>query len=203
MIINDGVNIYLQEVENLLIGHPDVADVALVGVPDEEVGEAVKAAVQRVPGGDPDAVVAERWIAFCRNRLSPVKRPRSVDFRDELPRHPNGKHYKRLLKDEYWSGHRSRILRPAHSGPGPRPVHDRSEPMTLTKLTHDQIDVLSLAFWGPRGRGAGESVQCAAQDVFPDPYSFDFTRPPNDHVAFGGGGSHQLPDLRSGNPRTR
>ncbi|MEV4257197.1 acyl-CoA synthetase, partial [Spirillospora sp. NPDC049652] len=104
MIISGGVNIYPQEAENVLAVHPDVADVAVIGVPDEEMGEAVKAVVQPV---DPDRAgpgLEAELIAYCRDRLADYKCPRTVDFRDGLPRHPTGKLYKRLLRDEYWKG---------------------------------------------------------------------------------------------------
>ncbi|MFC4585886.1 AMP-binding protein [Sphaerisporangium corydalis] len=102
MIISGGVNVYPQEAENVLSVHPKVADVAVFGVPDEEMGEAVKAVVQPAdPAGAGPALEAE-LIAYCRDHLAAYKCPKSVDFRDELPRHPTGKLYKRLLKDEYW-----------------------------------------------------------------------------------------------------
>ena len=107
MIISGGVNIYPQESENVLIGHPRVADVAVFGVPHPEFGEEVKAVVQPVsmPASDADRLALEReLIEFCRASLADYKCPRSVDFRAELPRHPTGKLYKRLLKDEYWTG---------------------------------------------------------------------------------------------------
>jgi fatty-acyl-CoA synthase len=109
MIISGGVNIYPQEAENVLTMHPAVFDVAVIGVPNDDFGEEVKAVVQPV---DPEAAgpdLAAELIAFCRARLADVKCPRTVDFRDELPRHPTGKLYKRLLKDEYWAGRQSRI----------------------------------------------------------------------------------------------
>ncbi|MDQ3738913.1 MAG: AMP-binding protein [Actinomycetota bacterium] len=105
MIISGGVNIYPQEAENRLVTHPDVIDVAVFGVPNEEFGEEVKAVVQplEMPADDGRAAALEReLIAYCRQTLADVKCPRSVDFRDELPRHPTGKLYKRLLRDEYW-----------------------------------------------------------------------------------------------------
>lgn len=105
MIISGGVNIYPQESENLLVTHPKVIDVAVFGVPNDDFGEEVKAVVQPVemPVDDHAATLLEReLIAFCREHLADVKCPRSVDFRTELPRHPTGKLYKRLLKDEYW-----------------------------------------------------------------------------------------------------
>ena len=101
-IISGGVNIYPQETEDVLIGHPDVADAAVFGVPNAEMGEEVKAVVQLEPGVQADAAMAEALIAHCRARLSHIKAPRSVDFRDALPRTPTGKLIKRKLKDEYW-----------------------------------------------------------------------------------------------------
>jgi long-chain acyl-CoA synthetase len=105
MIITGGVNVYPQESENLLVTHPAVADVAVFGVPNDDFGEEVKAVVQpmEMPADDDAAAELEReLIRFCREHLADVKCPRSVDFRAELPRHPTGKLYKRLLKDEYW-----------------------------------------------------------------------------------------------------
>jgi long-chain acyl-CoA synthetase len=107
MIITGGVNIYPQEAENVLTMHPCVIDVAVIGIPNEDFGEEVKAVVQpaEMPTDDVSAADLERTlIAFCRGQLADVKCPRSVDFRAELPRHPTGKLYKRLLKDEYWAG---------------------------------------------------------------------------------------------------
>ncbi|MBI1179713.1 MAG: AMP-binding protein [Alphaproteobacteria bacterium] len=110
MIVSGGVNIYPQEAENVLIGHPMVGDVAVIGVPDEEFGEQVKAVVvPRTPPADPDALAAE-LVAYCRARLSPIKCPRSVDFAAELPRSDAGKLLKRVLKERYWAGHASFIL---------------------------------------------------------------------------------------------
>ncbi len=105
MIISGGVNVYPQEAENLLVTHPKVIDVAVFGIPDDDFGEQVKAVVQPVEmPADADAALAlsAELISFCREHLADVKCPRSIDFRDELPRHPTGKLYKRLLKDEYW-----------------------------------------------------------------------------------------------------
>ncbi len=106
MIISGGVNIYPQEAENALITHEKVVDVAVFGVPNDEFGEEVKAVVQPVEMPADDAVAAalsSELIQYCRTQLADVKCPRSVDFREELPRHPTGKLYKRLLKDEYWA----------------------------------------------------------------------------------------------------
>jgi long-chain acyl-CoA synthetase len=102
MIISGGVNIYPQEVENLLVTHPKVADVAVIGVPNEEFGEEVKAVVQPMDMREAGRALAEELIAFCRATLSHIKCPKSVDFEAELPRHPTGKLYKRLLRDRYW-----------------------------------------------------------------------------------------------------
>jgi acyl-CoA synthetase (AMP-forming)/AMP-acid ligase II len=104
MIISGGVNIYPQEAENLLAMHPKVDDVAVFGIPDPEMGEAVHAVVQPAQGFEGTPELSAELIAYCRDRLAHFKCPRSVDFRDELPRHPTGKLYKRLLKDEYWEG---------------------------------------------------------------------------------------------------
>jgi fatty-acyl-CoA synthase len=110
MIISGGVNIYPQEAENVLAGHPAVADVAVFGVPDAEMGEAVKAVVQlgdSAAGGDD---LEAELIAYCQSELATYKCPRTVDFVDELPRDPNGKLYKRLLRERYWQGHESRVI---------------------------------------------------------------------------------------------
>jgi long-chain acyl-CoA synthetase len=110
MIISGGVNIYPQEAENLLTGHPAVADVAVIGVPDPEMGEAVKAVITLT---DPDAAgpeLAAELLAFCRSELATYKCPRNVDFVDTLPRDDSGKLYKRLLRERYWEGHDSRVI---------------------------------------------------------------------------------------------
>jgi len=110
MIISGGVNIYPQEAENLLITHPKVADVAVIGVPNEDFGEEVKAVVQPLDWADATPQFAEELIAYCRQQLSPIKCPRSIDFDRELPRHPTGKLYKRLIRDRYWAKRESRIV---------------------------------------------------------------------------------------------
>ncbi|MEM7218691.1 MAG: AMP-binding protein [Pseudomonadota bacterium] len=110
MIISGGVNIYPQETENLLISHPKVLDAAVFGVPNEDLGEEVKAVVQALPGVEPGPDLAAELIAYCQENLSRQKCPRSIDFEDELPRLPTGKLYKRLLKDRYWAEHGNRIL---------------------------------------------------------------------------------------------
>jgi long-chain acyl-CoA synthetase len=102
MIISGGVNIYPQEVENLLITHPKVADVAVVGAPHEEMGEQVVAVVQPAPGVEAGEALAAELMAFARENISHVKAPRRIDFMTALPRHDTGKIYKRLIRDGYW-----------------------------------------------------------------------------------------------------
>jgi long-chain acyl-CoA synthetase len=109
MIISGGVNIYPAEVEGVLVTHPAVADAAVFGIPDEEFGEQVKAAVELAPGFEPSEELASDLIAHARVHLAGYKAPRSVDFEDQLPRHPTGKLYKRLLRDRYWEGTGRRI----------------------------------------------------------------------------------------------
>jgi long-chain acyl-CoA synthetase len=110
MIISGGVNIYPQECENLLITHPKIADAAVFGVPNADLGEEVKAVVQPMPGVAPCQALAEELIAFCGQSLSRQKVPRSIDFEEQLPRLPTGKLYKRLLRDRYWGNKTSRIV---------------------------------------------------------------------------------------------
>lgn len=106
MIISGGVNIYPQEVEDQLVLHPRIMDAAVFGVPNEDFGEEVKAVVQPIDWQDASPENKERFekelIEFCKENISHVKCPRSVDFEQELPRHPTGKLLKRLLKDRYW-----------------------------------------------------------------------------------------------------
>ena len=101
VIISGGVNIYPQECENLLVTHHKVLDAAVFGVPNADFGEEVKAVVQPVDMGEAGSELGEELIAFCRQSISPIKCPRSIDFEPELPRRANGKLYKRLLKDNY------------------------------------------------------------------------------------------------------
>ena len=110
MIISGGVNIYPQEIENLLITHPKVADVAVVGAPHEEMGEQVVAVVQPVDWNEAGDDLAAELSAFARANLSHVKSPRRIDFMAELPRHATGKLYKRLLRDAYWGKTDSKIV---------------------------------------------------------------------------------------------
>jgi long-chain acyl-CoA synthetase len=101
MIISGGVNIYPQEAENVLATHPAVADAAVFGIPHDELGEEVKGVVQALPGADAGPELEAELIAYCHERLAKYKCPRTIDFTDELPRHPTGKLYKRLLRDQY------------------------------------------------------------------------------------------------------
>ncbi len=110
MIISGGVNIYPQEIEDCLILHPEVGDVAVFGVPHAECGEAVKAVVEPAPGTAPSPELAEALIEHARSRLAAFKVPRSVDFEAALPRLENGKLYKRLLKDRNWGKRDSQIV---------------------------------------------------------------------------------------------
>jgi long-chain acyl-CoA synthetase len=103
MIISGGVNIYPQEIENHLVTHPKVQDVAVIGGPHEEMGEEVIAVIQPVDMAGADDGLRAELDAYAREKLSGVKIPRRIDFRAELPRHDTGKLYKRLLRDEYWA----------------------------------------------------------------------------------------------------
>ncbi len=102
MIISGGVNIYPQEAESVLIGHPRVADVAVIGVPSEDLGEAVKAVVQLLDPNEAGPALEAELLAYCRRHLAAFKCPRSVDFDPALPRHPTGKLYKQLVRQRYW-----------------------------------------------------------------------------------------------------
>jgi long-chain acyl-CoA synthetase len=110
MIISGGVNIYPQEIENLLIGHPKVADVAVVGAPHEEMGEQVVAVIQPANWADAGPELAAELSGWTRERLSHVKAPRRYDFMEELPRHATGKLYKRLIRDAYWGKTDAKIV---------------------------------------------------------------------------------------------
>ncbi|MCP5026904.1 MAG: AMP-binding protein, partial [Actinomycetia bacterium] len=110
MIIAGGVNIYPQEIEDALVMHPKVADIAVVGIPNPDLGEEVKAVVQLAPGIDPEVAVADEILAYARQHLANYKVPRTIDFEAELPRLETGKLYKRLLRDRYWGNKDSRIV---------------------------------------------------------------------------------------------
>ena len=102
MIISGGVNIYPQETEDCLIKHPKVADVAVFGVPNADMGEEVKAVIQPVNFSEAGSALEKELIAFCQSNISKIKCPKSIDFEKELPREDTGKLKKRLLKDRYW-----------------------------------------------------------------------------------------------------
>jgi long-chain acyl-CoA synthetase len=102
MIISGGVNIYPAEIENVLLTHPKVADAAVFGIPHADWGEEVKAVIEPVSDLDPDEALAADILAFCSDKLARYKTPRSIDFTHDMPRDPNGKLYKRKLRDPYW-----------------------------------------------------------------------------------------------------
>jgi long-chain acyl-CoA synthetase len=104
MIISGGVNIYPQAIEDALILHPKVGDVAVFGVPDAEMGEAVKAVIEPAPGVEPTDELAAELMAFSRARLAHYMAPKSVEFIVEMPRLPTGKLYKKALRETYWTG---------------------------------------------------------------------------------------------------
>jgi acyl-CoA synthetase (AMP-forming)/AMP-acid ligase II len=106
MIVSGGVNIYPAEIEATLVAHPAVGDVAVIGVPDEQWGEAVKAVVELRLGA---RATAEELITFCGERLADYKKPRSVDFVEKLPRNPTGKLLKRIIREPYWKGAKRRV----------------------------------------------------------------------------------------------
>ena len=106
MIISGAENIYPAEVENAIIGHQEIADVAVIGVPDERWGEAVKAIIVLKPDA---TATAEEIVAFARNRIAGYKLPKTIDFVPALPRNPSGKVLRRELRAPYWVGHTRRI----------------------------------------------------------------------------------------------
>ncbi len=107
LIISGGVNVYPAEIEGELVMHPKIADVAVFGVPHEDWGEAIKAVVQPADGVEPSEELTAEILEYAAARLAKFKLPRSVDYLPELPRDPNGKLYKRKLRDPYWEGHRA------------------------------------------------------------------------------------------------
>ena len=110
MIISGGVNIYPQEIENVIVMHPSVADVAVFGVPNDDFGEQVKAVVQPAVGVEPGTALADEILAFSHDHLAGYKIPRSIDFVELLPRDPAGKLFKRHLRDPYWSDRKTQIV---------------------------------------------------------------------------------------------
>ena len=106
MIVSGGENVYPAEVENALFGHPDVADVAVIGVPDERWGEAVKALVVPKPGTSPDPAAI---IAYARERIAAYKAPKTVDFIEVMPRNPSGKILRKDLREPFWKGQARRV----------------------------------------------------------------------------------------------
>jgi long-chain acyl-CoA synthetase len=109
MIIAGGVNIYPSEVEAALLTHPKVADAAVFGIPHADWGEEVKAVIEPAPGAVSGPALAEDILAFCQQNIAKYKCPRSIDFIDVMPRDPNGKLYKRKLRDPYWEGRERKI----------------------------------------------------------------------------------------------
>ncbi len=107
VIVSGGVNVYPQEAENTLASHPMVMDVAVFGVPNEDFGEEVKAVVQPTDMDAAGPELEKELIDYCRSSISPIKCPRSIDFQESLPRHPTGKLYKRLIRDQYLTRDRS------------------------------------------------------------------------------------------------
>jgi len=104
MIISGGANIYPAEIESELIMHPKVADVAVFGIPNDDWGEEVKAVIEPVEGATGGPELEAEIMAYCEERLAKFKRPKTIDFTAEMPRDPNGKLYKRKLRDPYWEG---------------------------------------------------------------------------------------------------
>ncbi len=104
MIISGGANIYPAEIENVLLAHPKVVDAAVFGIPHDDWGEEVKAVVEVADGVQGDDALTAELLAYCRERLAKFKCPRTIDYTTEMPRDPNGKLYKRKLRDPYWQG---------------------------------------------------------------------------------------------------
>ena len=105
MIISGGANIYPAEIENEIMIHPKVADVAVFGIPDEDWGEQIKAIIEPAPGSAAGPELAAEILASLEGRLARMKWPKSIDFIEEMPREPNGKLLKRKLRAPYWEGH--------------------------------------------------------------------------------------------------
>ena len=109
MIISGGANIYPAEIENVLITHPQVADCSVFGIPNDDWGEEIKAAVQLISTAAESNELHEDILAFCAKGLAKMKLPKSIDYLPELPRDPNGKLYKRKLRDPYWEGRERQV----------------------------------------------------------------------------------------------
>jgi len=109
MIISGGANIYPAEIENVLILHPEIADCAVFGIPNADWGEEIKAVVQPVKGITADQSFTDSVMAFLGERLAKMKWPKSIDYMAELPRDPNGKLYKRRLRDPYWNNQNKKV----------------------------------------------------------------------------------------------
>jgi long-chain acyl-CoA synthetase len=109
MIITGGANVYPAEVEAVLLEHPRVGDAAVFGIPDDDMGELVRAAVEPAPGAEPGAALERELLSFCAERLARTKCPRAIEFHAALPRDPSGKLYKRRLRDPHWAGRARRI----------------------------------------------------------------------------------------------
>jgi long-chain acyl-CoA synthetase len=104
MIISGGANIYPAEIESVLLTHPKIGDAAVFGIPHEDWGEEIKAVIEPAAGVEPGDALAEDILRFCSDKLARFKTPKSIDFTNEMPRDPNGKLYKRKLRDPYWEG---------------------------------------------------------------------------------------------------
>ena len=109
MIISGGANIYPAEIEGVLIQHPKVEDVAVFGIPHEDWGEQIKAVVQPIKGASADDAFSAELLQFCDGKLAKMKWPKSIDYTNEMPRDPNGKLYKRRLRDPYWEGKKRQV----------------------------------------------------------------------------------------------
>ena len=110
MIIASGVNIYPAEIEGALVQHEAVADVAVFGIPNPDTGEEIKATIELVAGWEPSDETTETIMGWLRGQIAKQKLPRSIDYTTEMPRDPNGKLYKRRLKDPYWAGRAGKIV---------------------------------------------------------------------------------------------
>ena len=104
MIISGGVNIYPAEIEGVFLTHPKVGDVAVFGIPHPDWGEEIKAVIEPGAGIEPDDELTEDLFTFAREKLAKFKLPKTIDYIAEMPRDPNGKLYKRKLRDPYWEG---------------------------------------------------------------------------------------------------